>query len=232
MADDPYERLKAIAEQGRIARAIAAHEQLVVEPEPTPVVEPETDEVIAARVRWLLDHGSYAPALVAVESMQSRDDYFYGRCLYGVGRLVEARAAFDRVCVARPTFLEALLLRREVDRSLKRVRTTVGVQPPMELGVPEHLAGLRAVIDDPPAAIELLSDPSYADDPVAQLMLGNCLAFERRLEEAIAVFDRITSPDHVEAARLAITKCRGGETTVRFVVDGQTGRQDPRGRRR
>ena len=37
MADDPYSRLKALAEQGRLLRAIAAHEQLAIaalEPDP------------------------------------------------------------------------------------------------------------------------------------------------------------------------------------------------------
>jgi tetratricopeptide (TPR) repeat protein len=214
MADDPYSRLKALAEQGRLLRAIAAHEQLAIaplEPDPQPLVvrEPETDDVIVARVRWLLHHRSYAPALVAIEPLLARDNglvaYLYGRALYGLGRLVEARASFDRACALQPLLIEAQLLRREVDRSLKHVRTMVGVQPPIELGVPEHLAELRDVIGkgDVSAAIERLAQPIYADDPIAQLILGNCLAFERRFEAAIAAYARVTSSEQRYAARLA-----------------------------
>jgi tetratricopeptide (TPR) repeat protein len=162
----------------------------------------------------LLHNRSYAPALVAIEPLLSRAPdnalvaYLYGRCLYALGRLIEARASFDRACTLQPMLLEAQLLRREVDRSLRHVRTTVGVQPPIELGLPEHLAQLRDVLagGDVDAAIELLGQPSYAADPIAQLMLGNCFAFQRRFEAAIEAFARVTSTEQLPEARLGTAR--------------------------
>ena len=115
-----------------------------------------------------------------------------GRSLLALGRPLEARDAFDRACALQPRMLEAMLLRREADRALRRVGKQVGTAVAMTIDIPDHLAALR----EPLAAgrvqdaIAMLERPEYGHDAVATLVHAECLAFEQRHEEAIAQYER------------------------------------------
>lgn len=98
--------------------------------------------------------------------------YARGKALLGLRRLVEARAAFERVCQLEPQHLAAMLLRREADRLLAGVRATTGVDAPIRLAVPAHLGALSEMlvdgrIDD---AIAQLEQPVYTDDAAARAL--------------------------------------------------------------
>jgi tetratricopeptide (TPR) repeat protein len=129
----------------------------------------------------------------------SRNDpsahYMRGRALLGLGRFEEARDAFDRACALKPDMVEAMLLRREADRAMGRVRKDVGTQPKIEIDLPEHLAGLRDALANGRVreAIAVLEGPEYESDAIAKLVQAECLAFDRRYEEALELFDRAAS---------------------------------------
>jgi tetratricopeptide (TPR) repeat protein len=147
-----------------------------------------------------------ADVWVAGFSFDAAARYVRGRALFALGRFAEARDAFDRACSLQPGMVEAMLLRREADRAMKRIRETVGAQPEMDLELPEHLAELRGAlvggrIDD---MIPVLERPEYDEDAVAKLLHAQCLAFEKRFEDAVAMFDRAAqlSSEHAHAAAL------------------------------
>lgn len=145
-----------------------------------------------------------------------------GRALFLLARFAEARDAFERACVLAPELAEALLMRREADRAMKRVRDEVGVQPPLELALPEHLAHLH----EPLAAGRI--DDAIADlapridDGAAQLALARCLAFVRRFDEALAALDRAAQHDDhqraalLEKAHVLLALDRAGEALMLF----------------
>jgi hypothetical protein len=87
--------------------------------------------------------------------------------LFALRRFVEARDAFQRAS----GLPEALLMRREVDRCMKELRATVGVDAPIQLVVPEHLAELRTLLVDGrlDAAIDFLR--RHPADPEARSLL-------------------------------------------------------------
>ncbi|MBL0216229.1 MAG: hypothetical protein IPQ07_20385 [Myxococcales bacterium] len=117
--------------------------------------------------------------------------YARGKVLLNLRRLPEAYAAFDRATVLDPHMLEAMLLRREVDRMARRARLAVGAQtqavPDLPVALREALLGGR-----PQEALELLEGPAYAADVLAQLIRAELLADARRFEDALAVFQRFT----------------------------------------
>ena len=55
----------------------------------------------------------------------------------------------------------------------------------------------------------MLRRPEHATDPVAQLLLASCLAFERRFADAVAIYERVaaSSPEHRAVARVAHARC-------------------------
>lgn len=147
-----------------------------------------------------------ADAWLAAVPDDASGHYARGRCLFALGRLTTARDAFDRACSLRPQLVEAMLLRREVDRALQRVRAEVGTPVPLEVEVPEHLAALRDAlvggrVED---VVPLLERAEYDRDGIAKLVHAECLAFARRFEEAIAMYDRAAalSSDHERPALL------------------------------
>ena len=143
-------------------------------------------------------------ALAALTGNDAPTIYQRGRCLFALGRLVEAREAFERATALQPSMIEAMLLRREVERSLKGVRDAVGDQPAQSTPVPHHLSELHAALANGGAreAIEALTRPEYAADRAAQLLLGGCLLFEKRADEALAVYVRVAAEpgEHRHAA--------------------------------
>lgn len=146
-----------------------------------------------------------ADRLIAIAPNDESAHYARGRALLALGRLDEARGGFERAIVLRPRMMEAMLMRREVDRQLRVIHKTVGEQPPLALDIPDHLRELRAALaQGVDNAIAFLERPQYSADPIAQLLLGRCLAFVQRLDEAAAVFERVVDgfPDHRRVAMI------------------------------
>ena len=169
-------------------------------------------EALEIRCEALLRCGRPAEALdtaaawVFTGPQDARAHYMRGKCLFRLARFIDARAAFERACVLDPRLVEALVLRREVDRMLGRVRDHVGTPAPMGLEIPEHLAELRVPIEDGRIrdAIAVLLRDEHASDAAAQLLLGELRAFEGQLDEAMAAFERAATldPEHPHAAWL------------------------------
>jgi tetratricopeptide (TPR) repeat protein len=149
---------------------------------------------------------SAADAWIATHPRDAEAYHARGRALFALGQFNEARTAFDRACVLAPDLVEAQLLRREADRAMRRVRDSVGVQPPLELTLPDHLAHLRDAVAAGRIGdvIAELARPEHDNDPIAKLAHARCLAFERRFDEALAALDHVAqlSPEHTHDALL------------------------------
>jgi len=128
--------------------------------------------------------------------------YVRGKALFALGRIVDARDAFEQASKLDPRLLEAQLLRREVERVTGNVRAIAGTQHAPTFEIPEQLAELRDVLisGDTNAAVTALRDDRYARDADAQLLLARFLAFDKRLDEAIAVYDQLEATSHKTAA--------------------------------
>jgi tetratricopeptide (TPR) repeat protein len=138
-----------------------------------------------------------ADAWLASEPDEPRGHHLRGKALLALGRLPDARAAFDRACTLRPQLLEAMLLRREVDRVMSATQASAGIANPMSLSLPDHLSELRDVLISGRIvdAIQLLRRPTYDDDTVAQLLLAELLCTDDRHADALAIYDRIDTDD-------------------------------------
>ena len=136
---------------------------------------------------------------IAIDQNDANAHYARGRGLLALGRFVEARDAFDRASSLRPQMLEAMLLRREADRSVRRLTEEVGIPRPMTIDVPEHLAALRDALVSGRVhdVIPFLERSEYSEDAIAKLVHAECLAFDQRFEESLELYDRATalSPD-------------------------------------
>jgi Flp pilus assembly protein TadD len=135
----------------------------------------------------------HADGLVARANDVGRHHYLRGKALFRLRRLADARDAFERALALDGKLVEAMLLRREVDRAMKAARDEVGAQHAPVIDIPESLAALREVITagKPRAIIDALSAPEYADNPDAQLMLARHLALDGDPDRAQAVYDRV-----------------------------------------
>lgn len=161
-------------------------------------IDPKNVAALSVSAGALLRQHRYTDALRTASDWAAigPDDagayYARGRALFALGRFVEARDAFDRVCALRPRMVEAMLLRREADRSIKRTAEQTGTARVMEVEVPAHLEQLRDALVSGRVqdAIPVLERPEYDDDAVAKLVHAECLAFDQRFEEALAMYDR------------------------------------------
>lgn len=83
-----------------------------------------------------------------------REAHEQGKALFRAGRLDDARASFERALALEPTFVEAMLLRREVDRCASRARAEAGHAWPVRHDIDEalaksaHLEAMLAQLDD------------------------------------------------------------------------------------
>ncbi len=157
---------------------------------------------------------THADAWLATYPDEPRAHHVRGKALLSLGRLVDARTAFDRACTLRPQMLEAMLLRGEVDRTIAKLRAVVGTANPMQLALPAHLGELRdGLISGRVAdAIAMLQRADYAADAVAQLLLGELLSAELRHDEALAVYAKVgTHEAALGRARVLIALARPTE---------------------
>ncbi len=145
--------------------------------------------------------------------MRDPDDgslhYARGKALLGLSRLPEARDAFERALVLEPSMIEAKLLRREVDRHMKKQRTSVGSQVQTALVFPPELAGFRdaMVSGHVVEAIALLRTERYATDVLAQILLAQLLAFDGEHAEALAIFLTHVDGEHRRPALIGAAEC-------------------------
>lgn len=131
-------------------------------------------------------------------------EFLRGKALFALGLLHDAREAFDRACTLDPSMLEAMLLRREMDRAISKGRRSVGSQGAIEVDLPPTLVELRDVLlsGNAQQAIAALCDPRYADEPDAQLMVARLFVLDRAFDRALAIYERLASGPHRHAALL------------------------------
>jgi tetratricopeptide (TPR) repeat protein len=198
-----------------------AHDML----QPTRVPERPIMQALPAgtpdrQIDKLLHRRHYQDALgqadqwLATEPDEPRAHHVRGKALLALGRLPDARAAFDRACTLRPQLLEAMVLRREVDRVMAATKASAGIANPMALSLPDHLADLRDVLVSGRIvdAIQLLRRPAYDDDTVAQLLLAELLCTDDRHDDALAIYDRIDSDEaRLGKARALLSLARPAE---------------------
>ncbi len=173
-------------------------------------------------VESAFQRGEIAAALGLADSMISRfptsglAHYRRGRCLFGLGRLLEAREVLERAQVLDPQLLDAMLLRREVDRALGKVRAVVGSAFPQQLAIPEHLPEVKAAMarGSIPDAVSWLEGHEIGDGE-ARLLLGQLLIGQERYLDAVRAFERVGGEQahvaHVGKARALAAMGRGEE---------------------
>jgi tetratricopeptide (TPR) repeat protein len=136
--------------------------------------------------------------LLAISADNALHHYLHGKVLLALGRLTDARAAFEHASQKDPKLLEAMLLRREVDRAIAVGRRVVGSQGPIAFDIPESLAELRDVLISgrTKEAVAALMQPRFSNNADAQLVLARLLANDGQTERALEIYDRIASmPD-------------------------------------
>jgi tetratricopeptide (TPR) repeat protein len=146
----------------------------------------------------------------AMDPEDGASHHLRGKALLGLGRIDEARAAFDRACTLKPQLLEAMLLRGACDRAMTTAREATGVAKP----ITDQLAELRDVLVDGRVvdAIQMLRRPAYDDDHTAQLLLAELLCSDDRHDDAFAIYDRLATPEaHLGRARALIALDRPAE---------------------
>jgi tetratricopeptide (TPR) repeat protein len=158
--------------------------------------EPENYEASRILVEVHLKNGKHQDALAVLEDLPIGDAktwYLRAKVLFAAKRLHEARDAFDLAFKRDPSMLEAMLLRREVERALASVRAMVGDGNEMDIPIPAALANLRDVLlsGDAKRAIAALEDEHYASKPDAQLVRARFLSLDGQHERALEVYDRI-----------------------------------------
>ena len=132
---------------------------------------------------------------LVVDPNNASAHYTKGRALLALGRPLDARDAFDRAFALDPKMLEAMLLRREADRAASQVRDEVGTQSAIEIDLPEQLAILRPALASGriDQALAILERPEYDADGVAKLVHAHCLAFDKRYDDALAVYELVAT---------------------------------------
>jgi tetratricopeptide (TPR) repeat protein len=161
-------------------------------------VAPRQGEPHALLVEALIGRRDLRDALDASEAwLAIADDpghvhHLRGRMLMSLGRLAEARAELDLACELSPKHLGALLLRRQVDRTITRVRASAG-HAARAPDLPAHLRHVRdmLVAGHTAEAIARLEKPDHASDPQAQLLRAELLLYCEQLDAALAAFEKL-----------------------------------------
>jgi tetratricopeptide (TPR) repeat protein len=172
--------------------------------------DPRHREARLLLARAHLSRNAYGDALAIVEGVLRETDaaivhYLHGKTLFGLGRLHDSREAFDRAFALDPKLLEAMLLRREVDRHIRMHRNALGEHNDAQIDIPVSLVELRAVLvsGDIAQAIAALSAHPYREQPDAQLLLARLVAFSGAPQRAIIIYDEAAASEpHRHAALL------------------------------
>ncbi|MBV8759225.1 MAG: tetratricopeptide repeat protein [Deltaproteobacteria bacterium] len=120
--------------------------------------------------------------------------YVAAKALLGLGRLSEARDACERAMEIAPKHLPAMMLRRQINRMIKRARVQAGKSQHGPTDLPEQLRDLRPLLvaGKTAEAIAILERPEHAKDSAAMLLRADLLAFAEQLEAADAVYAALT----------------------------------------
>lgn len=177
--------------------------------------DPASSEAFQIEATALLRRRQYPEALACIDAWaaiapdEGARHYARGKALLGLSRLPEARAAFERATVLAPTMIEAMLLRREVDRHMAQQRATAGTQAQGSLALPAALAGFRdaMVSGHVVEAIALLRTERYAADAMAQIVLAQLLAYDGAHAEALAIFLRYLDGEQRRTALVGAAEC-------------------------
>lgn len=119
--------------------------------------------------------------------------YVAAKVLLALGRLAEARDACDRAIELAPRHLPAMMLRRQIERSVRRVAAQAGTSHPAPIDLPAHLRELRPLLVAGKTAevIAQLEKPEFAADDAARLLRAELLAFTEQLDAALAAYEAI-----------------------------------------
>lgn len=158
--------------------------------------DPKTAQAHAILAEARFKRREFDKALAAVNlwAIALPDDghahYVGAKALLGLGRLAEAREACERAFELAPKHLPAMMLRRQIDRTIQRVRVQAGKAQSMPIDLPEHLRDLRPLLvsGKTAEAIAVLERPAFASDPTARLLRADLLAFTEQLEAAEAAY--------------------------------------------
>jgi tetratricopeptide (TPR) repeat protein len=175
--------------------------------------DPATIDARLILVRALLDSHAYGDALAEAKRLlaaypyDAHVHYLHGRALIRIGRLEDARDAFDLAIALKPTLLEAFLLRRQVDDNLRKLGKSVGAQR-TSIALAESLEHLREILASGRSKqiIEALS--ALPDDLDAQLLLARYLGFEGKHDDALGVYEKLI------ATRIGYAAMVGKATTL------------------
>jgi len=150
--------------------------------------------------------GALAEALIEVAPESAIAHYRHGRCLFALRRLADARARLDHACHLDPTLVEAMLIRREVDRAIAKVRGEVG-EPLPQPELPAHLPEVKVAMaaGNVDKAIELLAsaDPGDLD---ARLFLAHLLVGRGRLDDALVAYRAAAAGERQHVARIGMAR--------------------------
>lgn len=205
----PRPRRVFAAANGKVARSVITTSPL------NPPAAPSDPIHFALRSRDYRGALDLVDAQLVATPDDARAHHLRGKAQFALGRIADARAAFDRACTLDARLLEAMLLRREMDRAMK----DAGTANRMALKLPDHLVELRdilvtgRIVD----AIQLLRRPAYDDDRTAQLLLAELLITDERLDDALAVFDRLG--EQIGKARALLALDRPAEALVALTTD-------------
>lgn len=157
---------------------------------------PKSERGFSILAEGRLKRREFAKALDAVHTWTSalphdgHAQYVGAKALLALGRLAEAREACERALELAPKHLPAMMLRRQIDRTIRRVRAQAGKAQQVPVDLPEHLRDLRPLLvaGKTAEAIAVLEGPAYANDPTARLLRADLLAFTEQLEAAEAAY--------------------------------------------
>lgn len=110
--------------------------------------------------------------------------------------------------LARAAFLEAKLLRRDLERMRVTERSSAGVATTQRLEVPASLREIRELLlaGRIAEAIAELASTRYANDVDAPLLRARLLALDHQHERAAEAFTSITGGPHREEAQLGLAR--------------------------
>ncbi|HSN27305.1 MAG TPA: tetratricopeptide repeat protein, partial [Kofleriaceae bacterium] len=129
----------------------------------------------------------------AAKPEEGHAHYVAAKVLLALGRLAEARDACDRALELAPKHLPAMMLRRQIERSVRRLASQVGTSHPAPVDLPSHMRELRPLLVAGKTAevIAKIEKPELAADDAARLLRAELLAFTEQLDAALAAYEAI-----------------------------------------
>lgn len=161
--------------------------------------DPKTAQAHAILAEARLRRRELAQALDEVQQWtlakpdEGHAHYVAAKVLLALGRLAEARDACERAIELAPSHLPAMMLRRQIERAVRRLSSQVGTSHPAPVGLPSHMRVLRPLLVAGKTAevIAKLEKPEFAADDAARLLRAELLAFTEQLDASLAAYEAI-----------------------------------------